>query len=456
MKLRPDQIEVKEKLRDALIKHRAVILEASTGFGKTTLTIDILRTVPTAWFVVHRKRLFKDCMKAFTKAGIVHGYIASGKPYVAGKGIYICMAKTLANRIDSVPEPKLVVIDEFHNGAAATYKNIVTKGAFKLYLTATPERTDGQGLGKYAPAMVSAPDMRWLIDNKCLSPYKYYAPSELDGSQLRKRAGEYTSESIDAALEGNKIHGDCIESYNKYASGKRAIVFCHSIKAAQETAAQFKAAGIPAASLESSLRDEESDEISDALESGELLVVCSVNMVLEGYDLPAIECIIWKRPSESLIVVRQGNGRGLRYIEGKTCVILDHVGNYKKHGLPDTPIKWNLEGRAARQKEATIAVRTCRKCFSCYTGGNECPECGYINPAQERVIEQTAGELMEIKQAEIAAKKLRKRNIGKLKAMCRSRGEMIILAQELGYKPAWGWKQWDLRQGKINRGLFNK
>jgi len=99
-------------------------------------------------------------------------------------------------------------------------------------------------------------------------------------------------------------------------------------------------------------------------------------------------------------------------------------------GCLTTPIKWNLEGRAARQKEATIAVRTCRKCFSCYTGGNECPECGYINPAQERVIEQTAGELMEIKQAEIAAQRARKNQQSNALSM----EQLIQLGKQRGYK----------------------
>ena len=443
MQLTPDQIEVKDKLRDALIEHKAAILEASTGFGKTTLTAELLKTTKSAWFVVHRKRLFKDVVRVFEREGLDFGFIASGKPYVEGKHIYICMARTLANRIDRVPEPHLVVIDEAHNVAAATYDQIASKGKFRLLLTATPERTDGQGLGKYAPVMVSAPPMKWLIDNKRLSPFKYYAPTTADKSQLRSRAGEYTNESVDAAFEGSSIHGDCIEHYQRLAAGKRAIVFCHSIKAAQQTADQFNAAGIPAASLESSLRDEESDEVSDALESGELMVVATVNMVLEGYDLPAIECIIWKRPTKSLIVSKQGNGRGLRYIKGKTCIILDHVGNYKEHGLPDTPVKWSLEGRKKRDNEATIAVRECKFCHSCFPPAPECPECGAKVQVEERIIKQTKGELEEIKEFQ---RKQARREQG----AARTLDQLVQLAKQRGYKNPkfWAMKIHKSRGGK--------
>lgn len=442
MQLTPDQIEVKSKLRDALVTHRAAILEASTGFGKTTLTAELLKTTKSAWFVVHRKRLFKDVVKCFEREGLDYGFIAAGKPYIAGHKIYICMARTLANRIEELPEPHLIVIDEAHNVAAKTYDAIMQRGRYRILLTATPERTDGQGLGKYAPIMVSAPPMSWLIANKRLSPFKYYAPSTADTSNLRTSKGDYTTESIDEVLDGNSIHGDCIEHYKRLASGKRAIVFCHSIKAAQETAAQFNAAGIPAASLESSLKDEENDEISDALESGELLVVATVNMVLEGYDLPAIECIIWKRPTKSLIVSKQGNGRGLRYIEGKTCIILDHVGNYKTHGLPDTPVKWNLEGRRKRKHEATIAVRECEFCHACFTPSPECPECGQAVQVEERIIKQTKGELMEIKE-------FQRREARREQGAARTLDQLIQLAKKRGYKNA---KFWALRVHKSRGG----
>lgn len=434
MQLTPDQIEVKEKLRDALIEHGAAILEASTGFGKTTLTAELLKTTKSAWFVVHRKRLFKDVVKCFEREGLDYGFIAAGKPYIEGRKIYICMAKTLANRIEKLPEPHLVVIDEAHNVAAKTYDAIMQRGRYKILLTATPERTDGQGLGKYAPIMVSAPPMSWLIANQRLSPFKYYAPTTADTSQLCSRAGEYTNESIDSAFEHNSIHGDCIEHYTRHAAGKRAIVFCHSIKAAQQTAEQFNAAGIPAASLESSLKDEESDEISDALESGELLVIATVNMVLEGYDLPAIECVIWKRPTKSLIVSKQGNGRGLRYILNKTCIILDHVGNYKTHGLPDRIVKWSLEGRKKRESEATIAVRECKVCHACFSPAPECPECGALVQVEERIIKQTKGELEEIKQFEIRQRK-------KEQGAARTLDQLIQLAKQRGYKNPKFWAE---------------
>jgi len=434
MQLTPDQIEVKEKLRDALMQHGAAILEASTGFGKTTLTAELLKTTKSAWFVVHRKRLFKDVVECFKREGLDYGFIAAGKPYVEGHKIYICMAKTLANRIENIPEPHLVVIDEAHNVAAKTYDVIASKGKFRILLTATPERTDGQGLGKYAPIMVSAPPMSWLIANKRLAPYKYFAPSTIDKTKLKKRAGEFTTESIDEVFGSSSIHGDCIESYRKYANGKRAIVFCHSIKAAQETAAQFNAVGIPAASLESSIKDEESDEISDALKSGELLVVATVNMVLEGYNLPAIECVIWKRPTDSLIVSKQGNGRGLRYIPNKTCIILDHVGNVFKHGLPDRVIKWSLEGRKKRDKEATIAVRVCKRCKASFEPALECPECGAPVIAEERIIKQTKGELQEIKQLEIRQKKQEQ-------GAARSLDQLIALAKQRGYKNPKFWAE---------------
>lgn len=422
MPLRPDQIEIKDKLLTELRHHKAVLLVASTGWGKTELISQILENINcTVWFVVHRKRLFKDVMKRFASLDV--GYIASGRPYVQGKKIYICMARSIKKQ----ELPDLIIFDEAHNCMASTYDKLMAS-KYRILLTATPQRTDGQGLGKYANVMIEALPMDKLIELGLLSPYKYYAPTSMDTSKLKSRGGEYTSESIDAELPG--IVGDCVESYIQYASGKRAVVFAHSIKAAQELAARYNAAGIPAASLESSLEDEESDIISDKFKSGELLVCVSVSMILEGYDLPSIECIVWARPTKSIIVAKQGNGRGLRYIPGKTCIILDHVSNYKRHGLPDDPVEWSLEGKAKRSVEATIAVRECLKCKACYKPAPCCPECGYSNPVKPVVIKQTKGELEEIKRIN---KEQRKQEIRDIKTL----DGLKAYARMKGYKYGW-------------------
>lgn len=424
-KLRDDQLEIKNKLRGLLKEHRSVLLVAATGWGKTELMIDILGSATKeVWFVVHRKRLFKDVVKRF--AVLDPGYIASGYKYVAGKRLYICMAKSLSSRLAKLQHPSMVVFDEAHNCGSATYEALMADN-YRVLLTATPERTDGQGLGKYANVMLEAMPMDQLIQNKLLSNYKYYAPSAIDDSQLKSRAGEFTPESIDKVYQ--PIVGDCVESYKKYAYGKRAVVFAHSIKASQEIAARFNAAGISAASLESTLKDDEADDISDSFKSNNLLVICSVNMVLEGYDVPGIKCIIWARPTKSIVVKKQGDGRGLRYIEDEICFILDHVNNYKRHGLPDDHIEWSLEGKAKRPARS-IAVRECMNCKACYKPAACCPECGFSNPVKERVIKKTKGELEEIKREN---KERRKQDIKDIKTL----DGLKEYARIKGYKYGW-------------------
>lgn len=76
--------------------------------------------------------------------------------------------------------------------------------------------------------------------------------------------------------------------------------------------------------------------------------------------------------------------RSMRYQDGKTALILDFVGAYRLHGLPDDDRTWTLEGRKKREKTKT-SVR-------------ECPVCFAVNPTTERVCKYCGAQLVEEKQ----------------------------------------------------------
>jgi superfamily II DNA or RNA helicase len=70
-------------------------------------------------------------------------------------------------------------------------------------------------------------------------------------------------------------------------------------------------------------------------------VVCVVDVLNEGADLPFIECLLFLRPTMSKRIFLQQLGRGLRKYTGKShCVVIDFIGNFRNayqiveyHGL---------------------------------------------------------------------------------------------------------------------------
>lgn len=149
-------------------------------------------------------------------------------------------------------------------------------------------------------------------------------------------------------------------------------------------------------------------------------------------------------------------GRILRPMEGKThAVVLDHVGNTLRHGLPDADREWTLEGRKKRGKggandnDPALSVRQCEApCFAAYAATlRACPVCGRVPPVKARELDQVDGELVEITAAKAAAEKARlerRREIGRRVSECTTLDELQALAGELGYASGWAWHRWNI------------
>src|SRR5690625_2002658 len=94
--------------------------------------------------------------------------------------------------------------------------------------------------------------------------------------------------------------------------------------------------------------------------------------------------MIMQRPTKSLSLFIQQSMRGMRYRPGKTSIIIDHVDNARRHGLPDMDRQWSLKGIKKSESEAEIKVKECTNCFTVYKSiENKCPECGHVPEVEE-------------------------------------------------------------------------
>ena len=276
-----------------------------------------------------------------------------------------------------------------------------------LGLTATPLRADGKGLGRFSDGvmdvMIQGPEMRELIQRGYLTDYEVYCPpSDIDLSAVgHSGSGDFSPEALRKAVHGSRtIVGDVVSSYLRLAPGKRGVTFCVDIEAAQEVCAEFRRRGVPAEVLTGKTPDLLRAQILRGLRDGRILQVVSVDVLSEGFDLPAIEVVSFARPTDSLGLYRQQFGRVLRTMPGKAiATVIDHVGNVVRHRPPDALRAWSLDRRERKSKGAPddlIPMRSCPQCTRPYERTfPACPFCGHVVvPAERSAPQHVDGDLV--------------------------------------------------------------
>lgn len=438
--LRPDQEEALEAVRAHLRRgRRRVLLQAPTGFGKTVVASTMAKTAvekgKRVWMLVHRRELVRQVSKAFSKCDLQHGIVSAGYPSNRFHAAQVCSIPTLVNRLDMYQAPDVIIFDEAHHISAGSWAKIAQAfpEATQIGLSATPIRLDGVGLGEFFDELVEGPPVRELIEAGNLAPYRLLAPaSNLSLASVHRSAGDYNRRELDDAVAASTVTGDSVEHYLRHARGTKALAFHVSIARSIEAVAKFNAAGISAEHVDGETDSAVRDAAIERFENGDLMVLSNCDLFGEGTDLAGVQTLIDCAPSMALGKVMQRWGRVLRPAPGKTALILDHAGNSgEKHGYPDTPRQWSLEGKTKRKKKDPddVTLRRCPVCMSTLMGFvSKCGACGHVFEREGREIEEVAGELQEVDTA--AAAEARKNEQRK----ARSEDELVALGRARGYK----------------------
>jgi superfamily II DNA or RNA helicase len=386
---------------------KSICVQGATGSGKSRIIRTIVdwyrKDKKIIYIIAHRKNLVQQLSNEISEIGIKHGIIKSGSPYVRYR-IQVASLQTIVRR-HNIPEPDIIIIDEFHHCKCKSYMNLIEKwsNAKTLGLTATPARTDGSPLNDVCKKLIIGPPTKKLINDGFLVDYEYYAPDNISMNGVHKRMGEFVQSEVLARVDKRKITGCAIEHYKKYADRMPAIASCVNIIHSEHVAQEFRNAGYKAIAIHSKMDDKEINRSITGLRSGTIEILCQCDLLGEGVDIKGAVALIGLRPTNSLVIFLQHIGRVLRIAPGKEkAIILDHVGNWERFGLPDDEREWSLDG-IVKRKKGELDHKRCPDCIRPVPKTTrKCPFCGHLwtetaEQAKQGIPEQQEGQLINVK-----------------------------------------------------------
>lgn len=438
-KLYDYQAALIQEIHDAWQRVRSVLAVLSTGGGKTVIFSSIIHDhVGASAAIVHRKEIVAQISVSLARMGVKHRVVAPSKTITQIRLKHlrqfdksfidqhapcgVISVQTLTSNSSKrdmqlmrwVKQVTLCVYDEGHHYVASgLWARAVEmmENAKKLFVTATPERADGKGMGTeeaggsgFCEEMVQGPQTKWLMDNNFLSKFRYCAgETDLDVSDVAVTAsGDFNAKAFRARVVESHLIGDVLDHYRKFADGLQTIVFATDVETAKDMAAAFNLSGIPAEALSGATESGVRDKALRAFESGAIRVLVNVDLFDEGFDVPKIQAVIMARPTQSLAKFLQQIGRALRIAEGKEyAIIIDAVRNWERHGMPNWPRIWTLEDRPKKESEGasdTVPQRVCDSCSWPYEAFYKaCPYCGAVPKIKKReTLEDVGGDLFEL------------------------------------------------------------
>ncbi|MDD1520016.1 MULTISPECIES: DEAD/DEAH box helicase family protein [Bradyrhizobium] len=451
--LRPYQVEVIAEFWRAIDagQHR-IILVAPTASGKTVIARAIIAQAQRkdlgSLFLAHRREILAQTSNKLH--GIPHGVIRPGIHPRPLEMVQVASVQTLHRRaikagVMELPEAGLVIVDECHHVVAESYQSILDRypQAILLGLTATPCRGDGRGLGAVFQKMIQCPQVGELVGLGFLVPTRVYAPVDPDLRGVHVRHGDYVESELARRMDQPQLVGDIVTHWFKFGERRRTVCFATDVRHSIHIRDEFGAAGVRAEHIDGETPMAERDATLARLASGEIDLVTNCMVLTEGWDMPALGCLILARPTKQLGLYRQMIGRGLRPAPDKAnCIVLDHAGLTYQLGLAEDFIEWTLDPDLHAENPTHAArggdypggpkIAECPQCGAARVGGMACLSCGYLPARLPREVAVADGNLGLVD----AGRKARP-SLDDPRIRAEWHGMFATIAAERGAKPGW-------------------
>jgi superfamily II DNA or RNA helicase len=338
--------------KDNLMK---VLFQMPTGTGKTTVFSEIVRLAQkknkNVLLVVHRTELVEQIKDRLASFEVEAGIITAGVKPNPNKAIQVATIQTLSRR--EYPKADIVIIDECHHSKAVTYKTLwdIYPNARFLGVTATPVRLNGEGFADLFDILIPLGKLSYFIKEGFLAPIKHRVCGIPNLENVKQVRRDYDLQMLKNVMLDNSLMADLIQSYIKYANGKKAIVFAVDIEHSKSIVERYLEAGINAVHIDANTPKQERKEKLEQFKKGIVKVLSNVDIVSEGFDVPDCEAVQLARPTKSLVLYLQQVGRCMRPAPGKEFgIVLDNAGLWLEHGISYIDRDWSLEGIKKHRK----------------------------------------------------------------------------------------------------------
>ena len=347
------QLELKKHQLEALKSLQAMrdnsetiaLLYHATGTGKTvTAVMDAKSCGSRVLFLAHTQELVNQAAETFRKlwpSVTVGRYIEGMKQPNAH---VVCgSVQSVALHLDQFRDDAFdyLIVDEAHHASADTYQKVLSyfKPSFTLGLTATPERTDDNKVildifknTAHKLDIQTAVEIGELVPVRCIRIH-----TNIDLTKVRFNSVQYNIRDLESKIYVPERNRLIVDTWLQYVRDKRTVVFCASVKHAEQIAALFVEAGIRAAAVSGGMKQSERREFQDKFVSREIQVLCACDLLNEGWDCPEIEVLFMARPTMSKVLYTQQLGRGMRLYEGKeSLMVFDFVDNASQYNMPQS------------------------------------------------------------------------------------------------------------------------
>ncbi len=332
-----------------------------------------------AVWLTHRRELASQTENMLQESGVPATANVRWEPHTFApaitNGVVILMAQTVSRRNARADIWKLydardlMIIDEAHHATAVGWARAIRQWPGPvLGMTATPWRlSEREGFDHLFGNLVTGPQVTELQAENWLCPAQVIAPPE-EGQILGGKVdgtGDYSEVGIELANDERQdiMTAGALEFWQRHARDRQSIIYAVSVKHADNLAAVFNHAGVPAGLLLGHTPPDARARLVSHFRNGNLKVLINVAVATEGFDLPDAACVMLTRPTLSLSLYLQMVGRGLRPKPGNgDCLVLDLAGNGQRHGLPNLERKWSLAPRGRQEEEGNCLVVWCHDC----------------------------------------------------------------------------------------------
>ncbi len=413
--LRPYQKDSVDLVREKIREGFRVILLALTGAsGKTSIAGYMIHEAEKkgtrVLFIAHRKELIKQAKKRMEKEfGIDAGVVMADFKPEPHKLVQVASIQTLQRR--ELPPAKLVIVDEAHRALAPEYMKVLieykVQGAVIIGLTGTPFSANKRiGLNQLFECFVANIKCSELLALGNVLPVKAYGAGSVSSKGMKTLGGDFRQDELMKAFDIENVYLNLLKNYQKYALGKKTIIFCSGVQHSIRVTEMLLNNGYKAMHIDGNTPSKERDQAVEYFSDGRCQILVNCSIACEGLDIPDCEVEILAVATKSKIKYLQMTWRitrpytspdGIKKTHG---ILIDMADNYERFAdqgiLPDGDIEVSLEPET---KEAAFGVAPVKLCPCCSFMNNASAK--HCNDCNEE-FKKTKKEIQEEEFVELA------------------------------------------------------